>query len=139
MLTPVKPVLAPQPVTDDQHFWDGVAAGQLLLQRCTQCQTMRHPPRPMCGNCHSLEWEAFPSDCRATVISWIIPRHPPVEPGDEQLIALVETTEGARLVVNLHDFPPGASVNDARIEIFMHDVGDGVILPQGRPLTGEGA
>jgi hypothetical protein len=81
-----------------------------------------------------MSWDAFPSDCRATVISWIIPRHPPVAEGDEQLIALVETTEGARLVVNLRDFPIGESVNDARIEIFMHDVGDGVILPQGRPL-----
>ena len=38
----------------------------------------------MCGNCHSLEWEAIPSDCRATVISWIIPRHPPVPEGEEQ-------------------------------------------------------
>ncbi len=134
MLTPVKPVLAPQPTADDRHYWDGIAAGRLLLQRCSQCRTMRHPPRPMCGHCHSLEWETFPSDCRATVISWIIPRHPPVTEGDEQLIALVETTEGARLVVNLHDFPPGEAVNEARIEIFMHDVGDGVILPQGRPL-----
>ncbi|HEX4016289.1 MAG TPA: zinc ribbon domain-containing protein [Frankiaceae bacterium] len=130
----MKPVLAPQPTTDDLHYWDGIAAGQLLLQRCSQCQTMRHPPRPMCGVCNSLSWDAFPSDCRATVISWIIPRHPPVAEGDEQLIALVETTEGARLVVNLRDFPIGESVNDARIEIFMHDVGDGVILPQGRPL-----
>ena len=57
----------------------------------------------------------------------------------EKVLALVETTEGARLVVNLHDFPLGESMNDARVEIFMHDVGDGVILPQGRPLTGEGA
>jgi hypothetical protein len=41
-------------------------------------------------------------------------------------------------VVNLHDFPIGESVNDARIEIFMHDVGDGVVLPQGRPLRSGG-
>ncbi len=135
MLTPVKPVLAPQPTADDRHYWDGIAEGRLLLQRCSQCRTMRHPPRPMCGHCHSLEWETFPSDCRATVLSWIIPRHPPVAVGDEQLIALVETTEGARLVVNLHDFSPGDPVNEARIEIFMHDVGGGVILPQGRPLA----
>ena len=137
MLTPVKPVLAPQPTTDDRHYWDGIAAGELLLQRCSECQTMRHPPRPMCGNCHSVEWHTVASDCRATVISWIIPRHPPVAEGDEQLIALVETTEGARLVVNLHDFPLGESVNDARVEIFMYDVGDGVILPQGRPLPAD--
>jgi uncharacterized OB-fold protein len=88
----------------------------------------------MCGTCNSLHWETFASGLRATVISWIIPRHPPVPPGDEQLIGLIETDEGARLVVNLHDFEPGAPINDARVEIFMLDVGDGVILPQARPL-----
>ncbi len=127
------PVLAPQPTADDRHYWEGIAAGQLLLQRCSDCQTMRHPPRPMCGACNSLRWETFPSALTGTVISWIIPRHPPVPAGEENLIGLVETDEGARLVVNLHDFENTNSVNDARVEIFMLDVGDGVVLPQARP------
>jgi uncharacterized OB-fold protein len=128
----VTPVLAPQPTTDDRHFWEGIAAGQLLLQRCSDCQTMRHPPRPMCGNCNSLRWETFPSTLRGSVISWIIPRHPPVPPGEEQLIGIVETDEGARVVLNLHGFAPGEPVNGARVDIFMLDVGDGVVLPQAR-------
>jgi uncharacterized OB-fold protein len=128
----VTPVLAPQPTADDRHYWEGIAAGQLLLQRCSDCQTMRHPPRPMCGKCNSLRWETFPSALSGTVISWIIPRHPPVPPGEENLIGLVETGEGARLVVNLHDFENTDSINGARVEIFMLDVGDGVILPQAR-------
>jgi uncharacterized OB-fold protein len=134
MVWRVTPVLPPQPTADDQHYWEGIAAGQLLLQRCADCATMRHPPRPLCGNCHSLRWETFPSTLQASVLSWIIPRHPPVDPGDEQLIALVETDD-ARLVVNLHDFTPGAPVNDARVEIFMLDVGEGVVLPQARPVA----
>ncbi len=86
----------------------------------------------MCPKCQSLRWETFPSTRRGTVLSWIIPRHPPVAPGDEQLIGLVETDEGARLVLNLHGFAPGDPVNDARVEIFTLDVGDGVVLPQAR-------
>jgi uncharacterized OB-fold protein len=132
----VTPVLAPQPTTDDRHFWEGIAAGQVLLQRCSDCQTMRHPPRPMCGKCNSLRWETFPSTLKGTVISWIIPRHPPVLPGEEQLIGIVETDEGARLVLNLHGFASGGPVanhiNGARVDIFMLDVGDGVVLPQAR-------
>ena len=135
MLTPVKPVLAPQPTTDDRHYWDGdrrrPAPAAAVLASARPCATHRGR---CAGTATRSNGKPFPSDCRATVISWIIPRHPPVAEGDEQLIALVETTEGARLVVNLHDFPLGEPVNDARIEIFMHDVGDGVILPQGRPL-----
>jgi uncharacterized OB-fold protein len=131
----VTSVLAPQPTADDRHYWEGIAAGQLLLQRCSDCQTMRHPPRPMCGKCNSLRWETFPSALAGTVISWIIPRHPPVPPGEENLIGLVETDEGARLVVNLHDFENTDSVNDARVQIFMLDVGDGVVLPQARRVA----
>lgn len=134
MVTTVNRVIAPQPTADDRHFWDGLAAGQLLLQRCTQCKTMRHPPRPMCPQCQSLEWESFPSACAGNVLSWIIPRHPPASEDQAQLIGLVETDEGARLVLNLHDFPAGSAINDARVEIFLLDVGGAVVLPQARPL-----
>ncbi|RIL05034.1 MAG: hypothetical protein DCC71_11950, partial [Proteobacteria bacterium] len=37
---------------------DGIAGvGVLRIQRCKQCQTLRHPPRPMCGECQSIEWD----------------------------------------------------------------------------------
>ncbi len=32
-------------------------AGELRIQRCKECQTLRHPPRPMCGKCQSIEWD----------------------------------------------------------------------------------
>ena len=129
----VTTVIAPQPTADDRHYWEGIAAGQLLLQRCSECQTMRHPPRPMCAKCQSLQWETFPGALTGHVLSWIIPRHPPVTPEQERLVGLIETDDGARIVVNLHDFPPGSAINDARVEIFMLDMGDGVMLPQARP------
>ncbi len=134
-------MLAPQPTADDRHYWGGIAAGELLLQRCSECQLMRHPPRPMCPHCHSLHWETFPSALTGTVLSWIIPRHPPVAPQDERLIGLVETDDGARLVVNLHDFAPGDPVNEVRVELFMREfettAGEHVTLPQARPLPSQ--
>ena len=30
---------------------------QLLIQRCTSCGTLRHPPLPACAVCRSLEWD----------------------------------------------------------------------------------
>ncbi len=32
---------------------------RLLIQRCKQCGTLRHPPRPMCSECRSLEWDTL--------------------------------------------------------------------------------
>ena len=52
---------------DDAFFWDGAAEGKLLIQRCTDCGTLRHPPAPMCGNCGSLAWDAAESSGRGRV------------------------------------------------------------------------
>ena len=43
---------------DVAFFWEGVAEGKLLIQRCLKCQALRHPPGPGCPKCSSLEWEA---------------------------------------------------------------------------------
>ncbi len=51
--------LAPSMTADTQFFWDGVRDHRLLIQRCASCGALRHPPRPMCPQCHSLEWDAL--------------------------------------------------------------------------------
>ena len=56
----LEPLTRPSPRSssgDDRYFWDGVAEHRLLIQRCAQCGTLRHPPSPMCGSCGSLEWD----------------------------------------------------------------------------------
>ncbi len=41
-----KPV--PEPTPETQPFWDGCAAGELRLQRCTICGQAYFYPRPVC-------------------------------------------------------------------------------------------
>jgi hypothetical protein len=120
---------------DDQFFWDGVDAGRLLLQRCATCGEVRHPPRPMCPACHSLEWEPFEAAGTGTVLSYVIPRHP-VPPGflDPYVVVLVELTEGARLVSSF-----AGSVDEVRnglaVEVVYEATAtDGRRLHRFRPL-----
>src|SRR4051812_30819701 len=40
---------------DNAFFWEGVDRHELLIQKCSSCGRLRHPPRPMCPNCQSLE------------------------------------------------------------------------------------
>jgi len=110
--------------TDDRAFWDGVQTGALLLERCADCGTMRHPPRPMCPACGSLAWETFAASGRGRVLSYVIPRHP-VPPGfdDPLVIALVELDEGARLVSNLAVDPADVR-NDLPVEVRFEPVDD---------------
>jgi uncharacterized OB-fold protein len=130
-------VIPPVPDADDQFFWDGVAAGTLLLERCAGCKTKRHPPSPMCAVCLSIEREAFESTGRGTVYSWIASHHPSEPDSEPRIVALIDLDEGLRLVANLQ----GIALADVRpglpVEVFFAEI-DGVMLPQFRPSRARG-
>ncbi len=46
----VRKISRPRPAIthDNAFFWEGVAAGELRIQRCQPCGRLRHPPGPMC-------------------------------------------------------------------------------------------
>jgi len=97
------PRLRPRPAVtrDNAFFWDGVQAGELLIQRC-RCERLRHPPGPMCPSCHSLEWTATLASGDGRIYSFVIAHHPPIPPFDyPNVIVLIELAEGIRIVSNL--------------------------------------
>jgi uncharacterized OB-fold protein len=103
------PPLRPAPILteDNRMFWDEAAQGRLVAQRCANCGRLRHPPRPMCPHCHSLEYEAMELSGNGTVYSYAVlhhPRHPAFT--YPLLTALVDLDEGIRLVTNLVDIDP---------------------------------
>jgi uncharacterized OB-fold protein len=131
-------VIPPSVDVDDQYFWDGVREHRLLLQQCASCGTLRHPPVPMCGVCHSTEWRAGEAAGTGTVHSWVVSKPPsdPTDPG--RVVVLVELTEGLRIVGNLVDVEQADVRNEMPVEVCVRDY-DGVTLPQFRPAAGDGA
>ena len=92
---------------DNRFFFDGAGEGKLLIQRCTNCGTLRHPPRPSCAKCRSFEWDTVTASGRGTVYSYVVNHYPQVPAFDYPLVvALVELEEGTRLVANLSDIAP---------------------------------
>jgi uncharacterized OB-fold protein len=92
---------------DNRFFFDGAREGKLLIQRCTNCGTLRHPPRPSCAKCRSFEWDTVTASGRATVYSFVVNHYPQVPAFDYPLVvALVELEEGTRLVANLSHIAP---------------------------------
>ena len=115
---------------DTQFFWDGVKAHRLLIQRCRGCATLRHPPRPMCPHCHSLEWDPIEASGRGTVFSFVIPRHPPLPWFPEPyVVALVDLEEGTRLVTNLVGVAPEAVSIGMPVRVRFEAFDDGLVLP----------
>ena len=115
---------------DTKFFWEGVRAGRLLVQRCTSCSTLRHPPGPMCPACQSLEWEALESSGRGIVYSFVVMHHPPIPPFDyPNTVLLVELEEGTRLISQLVDARPEDVRIGAPVEVVFREVEEGLTLP----------
>lgn len=94
----------PRPaLTQDNAFWfEGARDHELLIQHCTSCGMLRHPPLPACSNCGSLEWDTVVSSGRGTLYSYVIVHYPQVPAFEYPLpIGLVELDEGTRVVANL--------------------------------------
>ena len=122
--------LAPSMTADTQFFWDGAKDGRLLIQRCLQCTALRHPPRPMCPQCHSLEWDTIESSGRGTVYSYVMPQHPPLPFfEDRYIVVLVELEEGVRLVSNLVDIDADDASIGMPVRVRFDAFDDGVVLP----------
>lgn len=128
---PPKP-LRPRPAInrDNAFFFEGTAEHRLLIQRCASCGQLRHPPGPMCPNCHSTEWDTAESSGRGTVHSYVVNHYPQVPAFEYPLVvALIDLEEGTRLVSNLIDIEPGDVQIGMAVAVQWLDAGDGLTLP----------
>lgn len=128
-------------------FWEGCAVGELRYQTCADCGRFRHPPRPMCPHCQSLDSTWQVAGGRGTIWSFVI-AHPPLLPAyAEQApypVAVVTLDEdpALRLVGNVVRTPDGPlgelgpddlAIGDAVEAVFPAPV-EGVVIPRWRPV-----
>ena len=122
----------PVPTPTSQPFWDGLAQGKVMLQRCADCQQWVFYPRSHCSACLSdqLQWQEVSG--HGEIYSFTIARRPtaPQFAGMEpQYIAVVELDEGVRLnsvVVNVQaeQLAVGMRVRP----VFVSDLGEQTLL-----------
>jgi uncharacterized OB-fold protein len=105
----------PLPATDGESagFWAAARRGTLAIQSCVACGRLRHPPRPMCPWCRSLERTWTEVSGHGSIWSYVVP-HPPllpalslVAPYNVIVVALSEDPT-IRLVGNLVTSPESA-------------------------------
>jgi uncharacterized OB-fold protein/acyl dehydratase len=119
---------------DNRFFFDGAREHKLLIQRCTNCGTLRHPPRPACANCRSFDWDAVTASGRGTIYSYVVNHYPQVPAFDYPLvIALVELEEGTRLVANVAGMTPDQVSIGMPVVAGFEDFDDELTLPVFRP------
>src|SRR5262245_10912134 len=126
----------------DPHNEAFFTSGKLLLQKCSGCGTVQHPPEDVCHRCQGTAFVAREVAPRGSVYSYTVVRHP-THPGLSKsipytivLVSLDELPQ-VRITGNLPDLPPenlrvGLSVN-AISEETRDDAGHTLHLPQWVP------
>ena len=76
MATPYQDRKIPAPALNegDAPFFEGAAAGKLMVKYCNDCKQYHHYPRPMCPFCYSTNTEWKQAKGTGTVYSYSISR-----------------------------------------------------------------
>jgi len=121
---------------DNGWWWEAVDRGELLIQKCSECGALRHPPRPMCPSCQSTVWSGIPSNGRGTVYSYVVLRHPPIPGYDYPLpVAVIDLEEGTRIVSNVVGCKPEDIYIGMKVRLSIENVDEELKLPLFRPAA----
>ena len=63
----------------DQPYWQGAAAGKLVIQKCKSCGKLQFFPRVVCVDCFSgdIEWLEAAGTGKIHSFTWVrVPRNP---------------------------------------------------------------
>jgi uncharacterized OB-fold protein len=119
---------------DNAYFFEGVARGELLVRRCTNCGRAQHPPLPMCPVCASTSWAPQPMASTGEVYTFTVTHHPQLTGFTlPVVVTLVELSDGHRLVTNLVDVDPADVFVGMAVEVDLVAVDDELTLPLCRP------
>jgi hypothetical protein len=80
-------------------YWDGCAAGKLLVRRCLSCGKAHHYPRGLCPFCFSGRLEWIEASGRGTIYAFSVMQRAEVA----YAIAYVTLAEGPTMMTNIVD------------------------------------
>jgi uncharacterized protein len=132
---PPAAAMRPPVSPDTEFFWAGTRVGELRIQRCGACGALRHPPGPACLSCGITSKQEYQVAAgTGAVYSYVVHRHPPV-PGKQLpiVIALVELTEGVRVMAELTGIDPGKVHIGLPVRTSFIRIDEDLVLPGWRP------
>ena len=116
-------------------FFDAAKEGQLVVQRCLSCGTLRFPARGVCMSCLGEESDWTPVSGRGEVYSffWMHQVYHPALAGEvPYAVVVVRLEEGPHMTTNILDCSKEELRIGLPVEVVFEERGD-VRLPQFRP------
>ena len=127
---------APERDALNTPYWDGLAQGALLFQRCSACGHAWLPARSECAACLGEQWAWEKAGGGAKLISWVIYHtafHPAFAKRLPYNVAIVELDEGPRLISNVVGVADAKTLKiDQRLRLVIEDE-NGTAVPRVKP------
>ena len=134
---PVSRLPLPQLTFDNEFFWVSGADGKLRIQGCNDCQSLIHPPQPVCRYCKSHNVAPREVSGRAVLSAFTV-NHRFSMPGlaAPYVVAQVAVEEDprVRLTTNIIDADP-EELELGRVVEVVFEQNDDVWLPLFRPTA----
>ncbi|MDY6842666.1 MAG: Zn-ribbon domain-containing OB-fold protein [Thermodesulfobacteriota bacterium] len=120
------------------EFWEGCRQHKLLIQKCKNCKSYRHYPRPMCPHCNSTDTEWVKVNGKGTIYTWTVtaqPFHPAYVNCVPYAVVVVLLEEGIRMASNIVDCNPEDLYIGMPVEVIFENVTEKISLPKFRPVS----
>lgn len=117
--------------SDSRPYWEGLAQGELRLQRCNACAHAIFYPRALCPHCFSEQLSWFVATGKGTIYSYTVAHQAFGMFAEETpfIVALVELEEGARMMTRIVGAPRERVTVGAPVQVTFEAVGEDMTLP----------
>jgi uncharacterized OB-fold protein len=111
------PKQSPVPDALDKPFWDACNEERLVIQHCSKCDRLQHPPRATCANCGSadnLGWKQMSG--KGTIYSYGVVFDTPIvtlQPNQPFNLATIQLDDDP--AINMLSHLPGAPIDNVPI------------------------
>ena len=127
------------PMTEGaEPFWAATRDEQYLVQWCLDCDQPIFYPRSVCPGCLGTNLEWRPASGSGTVYAVTVehrPQFPAMKALAPYAVALIDLTEGVRVLANVVGCPPETVAIGMTVKVAWEPLDDGRNLPQFTPVS----
>lgn len=118
--------------SDSRPYWEGLAQGELRIQRCKTCKKAVFYPRAICPHCHSDQLEWIVASGKGTIYTYTVAHQAFGQFAADVpfVVALIELEEGVRMMSRIIDAPRDRVTIGAMVQVtFAGMGGEDLTLP----------
>src|SRR5258708_18120322 len=117
--------------SDSRPNWEGLAQGELRIQRCNSCSKAVFYPRSICTHCHADQLSWIVASGKGTIYSYTVAHQAfgSFAADVPFVVAIVELEEGARMISRIVDAPRERVKVGTVVRVTFEQVGEDLTLP----------